>query len=775
MCCEHTFTAPSFYFCGTAGDPVRRLRHRPVTHVGVTAQSLLPVVLVRMRRTPLLVCLLIVGFVHSSETTQQHYVRGKVQRVSESRSVAGGVEDESRSAATPRVSANGNKVVFYSDAHFLASTPPENNDDNDYNIWMADVASSNQPPFPKTSIYNHATMDSKGAAVDANGSAVVFGRSDDKIFLWTPGQAAPRELASSAYDSTGCCDISADGHWVVYRTKSTYDIMLVSTSPGSVAATMVNDVTGSGEKASDPAISGQGEYVTYVSNMPSSAKHEVWVYHRADAARRKVTDVAGATPPACSATTYKAEIFTTLQAYWGADPEYDLTTAGVTAGSSSSCAFLALANLIASTNMIEPLVPSISEDGRFVVFVTDYDASTVARVSDPAAGVGRVTTHNAFMYDRVLGVTVRLTQPPAGSVSGQVACCAAASATYSVGGCSFANRLQGRCCDQKPCRIGALNAEISGDGQKVAFLAEVAYGGTSVNSPDGDLELYLHHIPTDTTHRISHSFDASSDETFPHINHDGTVIVWESKSHYGAPISDSTDSNKDAWMTRITYGCDDPRATNYDPHADIAECCAYPDADISTGSGSVGLKLVLNIDLADALSRKFASADETSCGAWHAAVLADLVCALRVAPNLIQADQTCAALQADVATKTITVSVALKSSAGQPAASLAARLLTALKDARSGVWRGLATRYTLKVLDASDAVLFTRDTADAQYRFVRGDSVRVSNGLGGGNRDSKTPRVSASGQYVVYESESDELDANNPRSDGICERRITLA
>ena len=156
-------------------------------------------------------------------------------------------------------------------------------------------------------------------------------------------------------------------------------------------------------------------------------------------------------------------------------------------------------------------------------------------------------------------------------------------------------------------------------------------------------------------------------------------------------------------------------------------------------------------------------------------MLADLVCALRVAPNLIQADQTCAALQADVATKTITVSVALKSSAGQPAASLAARLLTALKDARSGVWRGLATRYTLKVLDASDAVLFTRDTADAQYRFVRGDSVRVSNGLGGGNRDSKTPRVSASGQYVVYESESDELDANNPRSDGICERRITLA
>jgi len=82
-----------------------------------------------------------------------------------------------------------------------------------------------------------------------------------------------------------------------------------------------------------------------------------------------------------------------------------------------------------------------------------------------------------------------------------------------------------------------MNAEISGDGQKVVFIAETPFGGTSVTSPDGDLELYLHHIPTDTTHRLSYSFDASWDESFPHINYDGTAIVWETKSHYGSDIS----------------------------------------------------------------------------------------------------------------------------------------------------------------------------------------------------------------------------------------------
>ena len=275
--------------------------------------------------------------------------------------------------------------------------------------------------------------------------------------------------------------------------------------------------------------------------MPSSAKHEVWVYDRANAARKKVTNTAAAAP--CSSSSYRPTVTSLLQEYWGATGSsssrsntsgYDLSVADAS-GTSSSCQFLAAAGMQLGSNTIEPQTPSISKDGRFVAFATDFDAETLTRVTDDAAGVGPVATHNAFLSDRVLGTTTRLTRLPASAVAGQASCCPTASSSYKTGSCSHKNRLLGRCCEQKPCRIGAMNAEVSGDGQKVVFLAEAAYGGTSVNSPDGDLELFIHHVPTDTTHRISHSFDKDWDETFPHINHDGTVIVWESKSASIAP------------------------------------------------------------------------------------------------------------------------------------------------------------------------------------------------------------------------------------------------
>ena len=501
--------------------------------------------------------------------------------------------------------------------------------------------------------------------------------------------------------------------------------------------------------------------------MPSSAKHEVWVYDRVNAARKKITDTAGADP--CSASSYRPTITSLLQDYWGATGSdddrtntsgYDLSVAGAS-GMSSSCPFLAAAGVLPAANFIEPLVPSISKDGRFVAFVTDFDAETVARVTDDAAGVGPVATHNAFLYDRVLGATTRLTRMPASAVAGQASCCPAASSSYKTGSCSHKNRLLGRCCEQKPCRMGALNAEVSGDGQKVAFLAEVAYGGTSVNSPDGDTELFIHHVPTDTTHRISHTFDKDWDETFPHLNHDGTVIVWESKSHYGAEINADSDGNKDVWMTRLTYGCDDPDAHNYKMDADIAECCHYVDATIGGGATSE-VSLTLQVDLADALNRTLNTPADDSCAAWRDAVLSDLACALRVPANLITSSTagTCAALSADAGAKTIAVSVTFHPGASGPTATeLQNKLVTALKDARSQVWSGVATRYTLKAIAASDSsILFTRDSTDDAYEYIRGTTVRVSIGAGSGStRSSSTARVSGDGAYIVYESESDEL------------------
>ena len=127
----------------------------------------------------------------------------------------------------------------------------------------ADV-SGNTPPYTKSLIYNHSTKDSKGPSVNEDGSAVVFGRADDVIMVWKAAEGTARVLASNTYDSTGDCDISADGNWATYETqKPIYNIELKSTAPGS-AALVVNEDATSGERASDPSISGNGDYVAYV-------------------------------------------------------------------------------------------------------------------------------------------------------------------------------------------------------------------------------------------------------------------------------------------------------------------------------------------------------------------------------------------------------------------------------------------------------------------------------------------------------------------------------
>ena len=81
--------------------------------------------------------------------------------------------------------------------------------------------------------------------------------------MWKAAEGTARVLASNTYDSTGDCDISADGNWAAYETKSVYNIELTSTASGSDALVVNEDAT-SGERASDPSVSGNGDYVAYV-------------------------------------------------------------------------------------------------------------------------------------------------------------------------------------------------------------------------------------------------------------------------------------------------------------------------------------------------------------------------------------------------------------------------------------------------------------------------------------------------------------------------------
>ena len=111
-----------------------------------------------------------------------------------------------------------------------------------------------------------------------------------------------------------------------------------------------------------------------------------------------------------------------------------------------------------------------------------------------------------------LGITTRVTVPKSmDAVQGFEACCvhASPSSSYRMPGCSLENRLKGRCCDQSPCRSGTLNVEISGDGQKIIFSSDVNYEGTGYLT-DSDLEIWVHHVVTSTTHRITHTRSRSS-------------------------------------------------------------------------------------------------------------------------------------------------------------------------------------------------------------------------------------------------------------------------
>ena len=106
-----------------------------------------------------------------------------------------------------------------------------------------------------------------------------------------------------------------------------------------------------------------------------------------------------------------------------------------------------------------------------------------------------VTEQNVFLYDRLLGITTRISVPPAVSaVVGSAACCekGAPSWKFPIAKCSLADRLQGYCCDQEPCRNAAtkssgLHPEISRDGQKIVFISDVNYEGAGINFQSRDL------------------------------------------------------------------------------------------------------------------------------------------------------------------------------------------------------------------------------------------------------------------------------------------------
>ena len=249
------------------------------------------------------------------------------------------------------------------------------------------------------------------------------------------------------------------------------------------------------------------------------------------------------------------------------------------------------------------------------------------------------TELNVFLYDRLLGITTRVTVPPSVSaVVGSAACCEGASSPTTVAKCSLSKRLAGGCCDQKPCRL-SLNPEISRDGQKIVFISDVNFEGAGIKLAKGDLEVWVYHIPTSTNHRITYSHSKNIDEVAPHISGNGSVVTFQSKHHYAPHAVDSeSSSNQDVWVTKLTYGCNDPRALNYATNYDIPECCTFADAGTGLepfGAGRQRVTLTFSPvsftgTAMSASDLQVLSASAAGCQQWQQDVLSDLACALRV-------------------------------------------------------------------------------------------------------------------------------------------------
>ena len=62
----------------------------------------------------------------------------------------------------------------------------------------------------------------------------------------------------------------------------------------------------------------------------------------------------------------------------------------------------------------------------------------------------------------------------------------------------------------------ALNPTVSADGSVIVFVSDVDHEGSS-DVHKGDLEVFLHHVHTRTTRRVTYTYNDKADETFPHI------------------------------------------------------------------------------------------------------------------------------------------------------------------------------------------------------------------------------------------------------------------
>ena len=186
-----------------------------------------------------------------------------------------------------------------------------------------------------------------------------------------------------------------------------------------------------GSDCYDPTLSADGAFIAFRCKKKqhpsgyqpdSTGDDEGWLYDRTANKLSMFAELNTDGNSACAgSSTSKADLLIKLQDYWGDDSMYNLTDKGVSV-TSAMCPFFAAVGLQTGVNTIGVGSdnPSMDAAGRFVAYTTNFQTATAFGTHDSRLPV---TEANIFLYDRLLGITTRVTVPPSiSAVVGREVC-----------------------------------------------------------------------------------------------------------------------------------------------------------------------------------------------------------------------------------------------------------------------------------------------------------------------------------------------------------------
>jgi len=276
----------------------------------------------------------------------------------------------------------------------------------------------------------------------------------------------------------------------------------------------------------------------------------------------------------------------------------------------------------------------MSDDGRYVTYTSSVDLANTKGTLEP---IDAITGFNLFLFDRVLGLTWKITKegPIGDAFDAEIErfCCPTASSSKQRGTCSLKDQYRGFCCWQRPCSFPALHPDISGDGSSIVFYTDFAHADVVENNRE--FEIYHYHTPTDTFTAIT---DSPEPDDFPAINYKGDVMGWTSDFDYDDNAS--IRSTNQIFAANVDMGCSAyESASNYMAAPDLEVCCEWNDGFIGPSPQPVivtTLQLVGDLDaMMNNVPFRSSETDEMLCEQYAMDVKKDVACALHIPEQIV--------------------------------------------------------------------------------------------------------------------------------------------